>query len=66
MHRDYCRENELYKIIYVPSLVVSTDAVLSWVMPVSDVPVDKVDVTGSVDPVIFSSSVVVATKLSYN
>ena len=54
------------KICIVPSLVVSMDAAVSFVMPVSVVPVDSVDVTGSVDPVTFSSSVAVATKLSRN
>ena len=56
------REYELYKTIYVPSFVVLTDAVVSFVMPVSVVPVDSVDVTGSVDPVVFSCTDVVATK----
>ena len=53
-------------ICLVPSLFVSMDMVVSFVMPVSVVSVDSVDVTGSVDPVIFSSSVAVATKLSRN
>jgi len=50
------------KICLVPSLVVSMDAVVSFVMPVSVVPVDSVDVTGSVDPVVFSCTVVDAIK----
>ena len=53
-----------YKIrCLVPSLVVSMNAVVSFVIPVSVVTVDSVDVTGSVDPVTFSSSVVSATEL---
>ena len=40
------------------------DAVVSFVMPVSVVPVDSVDVTVSVDPVVFSCTDGVATKLS--
>ena len=51
------------KICLVPSLVVSMNAVVSFVIPVSVVTVDSVDVTGSVDPVTFSSSVVSATEL---
>ena len=54
------------KICLVPSLVVSTNAVVSFVMLVSVVPVNSVDVTGSVDPVTFSSSVVVARELILN
>ena len=53
-------------ICLVPSLFVSMDMVVSFVMPVSVVSVDSVDVTDSLDPVIFSSSVAVATKLSRN
>ena len=40
------------------------DAVVSFVMPISVIPVDSVDVTVSVDPVVFSCTDVVATKLS--
>ena len=54
------------KICLVPSLVVSMNAVVSFVIPVSVVPVDSVDVTGSVDPVTSSCSVVSATELLLN
>ena len=42
------------------------DATVSFVTPVSVVPVDSVDVTDSDDPVTFSSCVVVARGLILN
>ena len=40
------------------------DPVVSFVMPGSVLPVESVDVTVSVDPVVFSCTDVVAKKLS--